>query len=192
MLSVGIACSLPQPALRKLGPLAGITDPHDVMWAHDDLLFVTNSDSEQQRWDTLFVYSLEDLSLVGSIGGPALFQIQPAHSIELVVQPDRIVINGSGKVSMYDYDLALLDELEHPGNTYFFEPFGDSFVARQIHDEKVYGDELYIAGRTDDFLIEVFDLEGSVARRIEYDHDRVEVISRHWDEHMNGLMSRPG
>jgi hypothetical protein len=212
-----------------LGALPEITDPHDVMWAHDNLLFITDAENEEERRDTLLVFSLEDLSLVGRLGGSERFRIQPAHSIELYPQPGRFVVNSSGKVSIYDYDLELLSEFEHAGSTYSFEPFGDNLVAREIHREdnigyyrlnlydadlnvlrelcrkefegrafsgdfskKVYGGELYVAGRTDDFLIEVFDLEGSVARRIQHDYERVEVTARHRDEHMNSLVSRPG
>lgn len=199
------------------------------MWAHEHLLFVADTDNEEQRRDTLLVYLLDDLSLLRKIGGPGQFRIQPAHSIELFLQPDRFVVNSSGRVSTYSYDFALLSEFEHEGNTYFFEPFGDKLVAREIHYEsdigyyrlnlydselnmiremcrkefegkafsgdfskKVYGDRLYVAGRTDDFLIEVFDQDGFIARRIEYDHDRVEVTERHRNEHMNNLLSRPG
>jgi hypothetical protein len=224
-----VTCSPPHPGSRQLGTLTGITDPHSVMWAHEDLLFVTNADNEEQRRDTLFVYSLDDLSLLGTIGGPGTFRIQPVHSIEIFLQPDRFVVNSSGKVSVYGYDLGLLTEFEHEGSTYFYEPFGDNLIAREIYREddidyyrlnlydadlsvirelcrkefegkafsgdfskKVYEDGLYVAGRTDDFLIEVFDRDGSIVRRIEYDHDRVEVTERHRNEHMNNLLSRPG
>ena len=119
--------------------MIGITDPHEVMWANEGLLFVTNADNDEHRRDTLFVYSLEDLSLLGKIGGPGRFQTQPAHSIELFLQPDRFVVNSSGMVSTYAYDLALLGEFEHPGNTYFFEPFGDNLVAREIYRENDIG-----------------------------------------------------
>jgi hypothetical protein len=209
--------------------LAQITDPHDIMWAHDDLLFVSNADNEEKKADTVFVYSLPDLSLQGMIGGPDVFDIQSAHSVELFPHPDRLVVNSSGKVSTYSYELELENDLVPPPSTYFVEPFGGGFVARDIHNEddvgyyrlnlydaelnlirelcrkefegrafsgdfskQVYGNELYVAKRTDEFVIEVFDRDGSITRRIEHDYDRVEVTEQHREEHMAGLTSRPG
>lgn len=223
------ACAPSDPTTRRLGTLAEVTDPHDLLWAHDELLFVTNADNDLQMRDTILVYALGDLSLQRTVGGPERFKIQSAHSVELVMQPDRFVVNSSGKVSIYDYDFVLLDELEHEGSIYFYEPFGDNFVAREIHYEndvgyyrlnlydaelglirelcrkefvgrafsgdfskKVYGDRLFVAKRTDDFLIEVFDESGNRVAEIGHDYEKVEVTGQHRDEHLNALMSRPG
>ena len=116
-----------------------ITDPHDIMWAHDDLLFISNADKEERRGDTVLVYSLPDLSLRGKLGGPDVFEIQSAHSVELFPHPDHLVINSSGKVSTYGYELEIENEVVPPPSTYFVEPFDTGFVARDIHYEDEVG-----------------------------------------------------
>ena len=120
---------------QKLAVLAEISDPYYNMWATDELLFVTDSTDSEKKKTTVMVYSLDNCRLVKRFGGPDIFKIQPAHSVYLFLQPDTFAVNSSGKVSLYDYDFELLKELEHGTDSFFYIPFGENFIARQVYSE---------------------------------------------------------
>jgi hypothetical protein len=215
--------------LRKMAALHEITDPHYSMWAKENMLFVTNSSDFQKMRTSIFVYSLEDFQLIKPFGGPEMFKIQPAHSVILFFHPDKFAVNSSGKVSLYNYDLELLQEMEHSGDSFFYAPFGDKFIARQIFSEnkiryyrlnlydtelnfikevcrkefegkafsgdfsfEIYKNKLYVANRMDDFLIEVFNEEGSRIKSIAHECSRVKVTQEDKDRHMSRLTNRQG
>ncbi|MCP4726972.1 MAG: hypothetical protein GY863_18165 [bacterium] len=161
----------------------------------EDRLFVANSTDSLQMRTTVMVYSLEDGRLVNKFGGPGVFRIQPAHGVFLFMQPDRFAVNSSGKVSIYNYNFELLQELEHGGDSFFYVPIGDNFIARQIYSENrinyyrlnLYDHELNIikelcrkefAGRafTGDFSFEVYQDKVYVSGRTDDFH--IEVFDK--------------
>ena len=93
---------------RKIATLHQINDPHHEMWAATDRLFVSISTDSLQQRSTVQVYSLNNGQLINSFGGPEVFRIQSAHSVELFLQPDKFAVNSSGKVSIYNYNFLIL------------------------------------------------------------------------------------
>jgi hypothetical protein len=120
---------------QKLATLHEIKDPYHFMWATKNLLFVTDSSDPLKKITTVLVYSLENYQLLKQFGGPEMFKIQPAHSVFLFLLPEKFAVNSSGKVSIYDYDYQLLQELEHGGDSFFYVPYGDKYIGRQVHSE---------------------------------------------------------
>lgn len=118
---------------QKIATLHEVTDPHNRMWASKNRLFVTNSTDPLQMRTTVLVYSLEDHRLVKQFGGPEVFKIQPAHSVFLFLQPDKFAVNSSGKVSIYNSEFELLQELAHGGDSFFYVPFGNKFIGRHVY-----------------------------------------------------------
>ena len=131
---VFVSCSKERQP-KKLAALPEVQNPYRTMWATKNQLFVTDSSDISQRMSTVLVYSLRDFQLIQKFGGPAVFQIQPAHSVFLFLLPDRFAVNSSGKVSIYNYNLQIIKELEHRTNSFFYAPFGEKFIARQVYSE---------------------------------------------------------
>jgi hypothetical protein len=214
---------------QKLAVLPEIQDPYNTMWASENRLWVTDASDALQKRSTILVYSLEDYHLEKRFGGPSVFEIQPAHSVFLFLSPDRFAVNSSGKVSIYDYSFEPLQELDHGRDSFFYVPFGDKFLARQVYSENnisyyrlnlydselnlirelcrkkfagrafsgdfsfdVYGENVYVARRTDGFTIEVFDRMGNLVKSINHDCSRVKVTQADRDQHMSRLLNRPG
>jgi hypothetical protein len=98
-------------------------------------LFLTDGEGPNGIRAEIQVRSLADGSLMQSFGeggeGPGQFTVQPGHSVHLSLLPDRIVANSSGKVTLLTKEGRVERELLHPGNLYWFHPFGGGFVARE-------------------------------------------------------------
>jgi hypothetical protein len=120
---------------QKLATLQEVNDPYHFMWATKNLLFVTDSSDPLKKRTTILVYSLENYQLLKQFGGPEMFKIQPAHGVFLFLLPEKFAVNSSGKVSIYNYDYQLLQELEHGGDSFFYVPFSDKYIGRQVHSE---------------------------------------------------------
>lgn len=214
---------------QKLAVLPEIQDPYNTMWASENRLWVTDASDSSQKRTTVLVFSLEDFRLEKRFGGPDAFEIQPAHSVFLSLRPDRFAVNSSGKVSIYDYNFERKQELNHGTDSFFYVPFGDTFLARQVYSENnirfyrlnlydpelnlikelcrkefvgrafsgdfsfaVDGENVYVAKRTDDFTIEIFDGLGNLVKSINHDCSRVRVTQDDRDHHMSRLLNRPG
>jgi hypothetical protein len=131
---------------RKIAILNEITDADQSLWTTKNRLFLANATDSLKMGTTVLVYSLKDGKLIKQFGGPEVFKIQPAHSVILFLQPDKLVVNSSDKVSIYNYDFELIQELKHGGDSFFYVPWEDNFIARQIYVEdkiKYYRLNLY-------------------------------------------------
>ena len=225
-----ISCSCIKDARpRKLAVLSEIQDPYNTMWASGNRLWVTDAPDSSQKKNTILVFSLDDFHLEKRFGGPSMFEIQPAHSVFLFLRPDRFAVNSSGKVSIYNYNFELIQERHHGTDSFFYVPFGDTFLARQVYSENnirfyrlnlydselnmirelcrkefvgrafsgdfsfdVYGENVYVTKRTDDFTIEIFDRSGNLVKTIHHDSPMVNVTQEDRDQHMSRLFDRPG
>lgn len=120
---------------RKIAVLHEVTDPGQSLWIRKNHLFVANATDSLKMRNIIQVYSLKDGSLTKKFGGPDVFKIMPDHGVIIVLQPEKFVVNSSGKVSIYNYGFELLQEFEHGGDTFFYVPWRNRFIARQIHVE---------------------------------------------------------
>jgi len=112
-----------------------IADPGQHLWITQNRLFVANATDSLKRGNTVLLYALNEGKLLKQFGGPEVFKMQPAHSVVLSLQPDNFAVNSSGKVSVYNYKLELVQEKEHGQNSFFYVPWRDEFIAREIYVE---------------------------------------------------------
>ena len=75
---------------EKIAVLKEITDPDQSLWTNSNRLFVANATDSLKMRTTVQVYSLKDGNLLRQFG-----------------------VNSSEKVSIYNYDFELIQELEH-------------------------------------------------------------------------------
>ncbi len=150
-----LSCAREMPP-RKVSTLHEVTDPSNRMWTTKGRLFVTNSTDPLQMRTTILVYSLEDYRLEKQFGGPGMFKIQPAHSVFLFLLPDKFAVNSSEKVSIYNYEFELLQELAHGGDSFFYVPFGNKFVARHV----------YAKNKTNYYWLNLYDSELNIIKEL--------------------------
>ena len=84
---------------------------------------------------TVFIYSMKDFKLIKKFGksgeGPEEF-LGYAH---VFPQPDHLMINSHGKISIFSKDGTFIKELKVPsgmGGGHFFQPMKDGYVGRKI------------------------------------------------------------
>jgi hypothetical protein len=156
---------------------------------------------QMQPAHSIFLFMLPDKFAVNSSGKVSVFDYDYKLIKELEHQPDSFFYVPFGdkyvarhiyyenkvgyyRINLYDSELNLLKEFcrkEFAGRA-----FSGDFVY-EIDDNK-----LYLANRTDDFLIEIFNEDGNKIHTIKHDYERVKVTQDDRDVHMNTLLSRPG
>jgi hypothetical protein len=124
-----------ETAPGKIAVLKEVTDPGPHLWISQNRLFVANATDSLKRGNTVQIYALRDGKLQNQLGGPEVFKVQPAHSVVLFFQPDKFVVNSSGKVSVYNHHLELIQEKAHGQNSFFYVPWRNKFIAREIYVE---------------------------------------------------------
>jgi hypothetical protein len=132
---IGLTSCSGSHSTRHVTTLTAVSDPYHYMHVDGTRLFLTDGEGPDGINAEIQVRSLADGSLLRSFGeegeGTGQFAVQPGHSVHLSLLPDRIVANSSGKVTLLSKEGRLEKELLHPGNLYWFLPFGGGFVARE-------------------------------------------------------------
>jgi hypothetical protein len=111
---------------EKLGVLGEVLKPDSIEISGDRLYVVEGA--------TFLVYSLEDLKLIDKFGregeGPGELKTMPFPTNSIVAFPDKLFVDGAGKVIFFSRDGKLLKEIRKKGNmTFTTRPVGKNFLA---------------------------------------------------------------
>lgn len=128
VLLLGLTIIMPFVLPGKAVPLPGLINPGSIA-IDGEKAFITEEAS-------VYIFSLKDFKLLNKFGrrgeGPAEFRATRITPLKLYVQPDYLLINSSGKISIFSKEGKFIKEKRTTFSLKDYHPLGKLFVGTSI------------------------------------------------------------
>jgi hypothetical protein len=112
----------------KVVPLPGIINPESIA-IDGEKAFITEKAS-------VYIFSLKDFKLLNTFGrkgeGPSEFKVAPGIPLKLYIQPDYLLIDSMGKISIFSKEGKFIKEKRTSFPLSDYQPSGKLFVGTSI------------------------------------------------------------
>lgn len=126
-LGMLLSCCSQKTKLVETKLLSELTNPHEIISDNDHLII-----SDGVEGTTIFVYSIENLSLYSKFGGTGdstgMFKVSGGHEVGIDIKDDTLLISSHWKTSYFKKDGKLIKEHPIKTDTYGYRFLGDNFT----------------------------------------------------------------
>ena len=222
-----------EPKLIKTIVIPKLINPHEII-SDDKHLII----SDGIEGTTIYVYDINDLSLLSKFGGTGdssgQFVVSSGHEVDMDTRNDTLLISSHWKASFFTKKGRLIKQSPIKTDTYGYSFLDNHYTGSDdttindvmyytfnLYDEKfgflkeitriagsnqgknglqmlvrkyqslTYKEKFYFKGKSNEFVIEVYDSQGFKNNEIIQTYERIPVSEQHIEDIYNGYREHP-